>query len=94
MTYCILHTAHCILHTAYDILHTAHCITSNAICMTGTNLYSLCPLYPLSATGALAMASSGSIDDTGIIFVGLYVMIFALIVFLYEVSQLLKVCTY
>jgi hypothetical protein len=41
----------------------------------------------LAATGALGIGSASSINDTGLIFVGLYLMIFASLLFLYEISQ-------
>ena len=44
----------------------------------------------LAAVGALGMGSAESINDTGLIFVGLYLMIFAALVFLYELSQILN----
>jgi cytochrome c biogenesis protein CcdA len=44
----------------------------------------------LAAVGALGMGSATSINDTGLIFVGLYLIIFAGLVFFYELSQVLK----
>lgn len=42
----------------------------------------------LAATGALGVGSASSINDTGTIFVGLYMIIFAAVVFIYELSQM------
>mmetsp|Transcript_5963 Transcript_5963/g.13173 ORF Transcript_5963/g.13173 Transcript_5963/m.13173 type:complete len:171 (+) Transcript_5963:77-589(+) len=44
----------------------------------------------MAATGALSMATASGINDTGLIFVGLYIMIFSAIIFLYELAQLSK----
>jgi cytochrome c biogenesis protein CcdA len=44
----------------------------------------------LAATGALGMGSAETINDTGLIFVGLYLIIFSGLVFFYELSQVLK----
>ena len=44
----------------------------------------------LAAVGALGMGSSTSINDTGLIFVGLYLIIFAGLVFFYELAQVLN----
>jgi len=41
----------------------------------------------LAATGALGVGSADSINDTGDIFVGIYMVLFAAIVFIYEISQ-------
>lgn len=41
----------------------------------------------LAATGALGISSANGIDDTGLIFVGLYLIIFSGLVTVYEVSQ-------
>jgi len=49
-------------------------------------------MFFLSVVGALAIASVGSADSTdatGLIFVGLYLLIFASILFIYEIIQLL-----
>lgn len=43
----------------------------------------------MAATAALAIYESNNIDDTGVVFVGIYMMIFAFVEFTYEVSQLL-----
>mmetsp|Transcript_1107 Transcript_1107/g.1808 ORF Transcript_1107/g.1808 Transcript_1107/m.1808 type:complete len:128 (-) Transcript_1107:580-963(-) len=43
-----------------------------------------------AAVGALGIGSAGSINDTGLIFVGLYLIIFAALVFLFELAQILK----
>lgn len=44
----------------------------------------------LAAVGALGIGSAEGIDDTGLIFVGLYLIIFAGLVFFYELAQVLK----
>lgn len=41
----------------------------------------------MAATGALGVGSADSISDTGTIFVGIYMFLFAAIEFIYEVSQ-------
>lgn len=41
----------------------------------------------LAAVGALGVGASNSTDDTGVIFVGIYLIIFAGIVFIYEAVQ-------
>lgn len=43
----------------------------------------------LAAVGALGMGEARSINDTGLIFVGLYIIIFAGLVFFYELAQVL-----
>ena len=43
----------------------------------------------LAAVGALGIGSANSINDTGLIFVGLYLILFAGLVFVYEISQVL-----
>ena len=42
----------------------------------------------LAATGALGVGSANSIDDTGIIFVGLYMVLFGIILFFFELNNL------
>lgn len=44
----------------------------------------------LAATGALGIGSANNINDTGLIFVGLYLIVFAGLVFFYEMSQVLN----
>ena len=44
----------------------------------------------LAAVGALGMGSAKTIDDTGLIFVGLYLIVFAGLVFFYELAQVLN----
>lgn len=41
----------------------------------------------LAATGALGVKSSTSINDTGVVFMGIYMILFAAIVTIYEISQ-------
>lgn len=46
----------------------------------------------LAATGALGIGnagSSGNINESGVVFVGIYMILFAAIVFIYEISQVL-----
>ena len=43
----------------------------------------------MAATAALAIYQSNDVDDTGIIFVSMYMMIFSAILFIYEISQVL-----
>lgn len=43
----------------------------------------------LAATGALGIGASNNVDDTGVVFVGIYMILFAAIVFIYEVSQVM-----
>lgn len=42
----------------------------------------------VAATGALGLKESSSVDDTGIVFVGIYLLIFATILFVYEFVQI------
>lgn len=42
----------------------------------------------MAATGALGIASANSVNDTGAVFVGIYMILFAAIVFIYEVAQI------
>jgi hypothetical protein len=42
----------------------------------------------VAATGALGLKESTSVDDTGIVFVGIYLLIFAAILFIYEAVQI------
>jgi hypothetical protein len=42
----------------------------------------------LAATGALGVGSADNINDTGTIFVGIYMIVFAAVVFIFEMSQL------
>lgn len=42
----------------------------------------------MAATGALAIYHSTDVQDTGVVFVGIYLMIFAAILFTYEVLQI------
>ena len=41
----------------------------------------------MAATGALGVGSADSINDTGNIFVGIYMVLFAAIMFLFEIAQ-------
>jgi hypothetical protein len=41
----------------------------------------------MAATGALGVGSANNINDTGVIFVGIYMILFAAILFIFEVSQ-------
>jgi len=43
----------------------------------------------MSAVGVLGILNSTNVNDTGVIFVGLYLVIFAAIEFMYELAQLL-----
>lgn len=45
----------------------------------------------MSANGAIAMASANSANDTGLVFLGLYLMLFALILFLYELMNVVHI---
>lgn len=45
----------------------------------------------LAAVGALGVGSANDINDTGVIFVGIYLCLFAAIEFLFEVSQICPV---
>jgi hypothetical protein len=42
----------------------------------------------LAAVGALGIGASDNVSDTGVIFVGIYMILFAAIVFIFEVSQI------
>jgi len=42
----------------------------------------------LAATGALGIQQSDSVNDTSVVFVGIYLILFAAIVFIYEIAQL------
>lgn len=42
----------------------------------------------LAATGALGVGGANDINDTGTIFVGIYMILFAAVVFIYEMAQL------
>lgn len=42
----------------------------------------------LAATGVLGIQQSSGVDDTSVVFVGIYLILFAAIVFLYEVAQM------
>jgi hypothetical protein len=42
----------------------------------------------LAATGALGIQQADGVDDTSVVFVGIYLIMFAAIVFLYEVAQM------
>ena len=42
----------------------------------------------LAACGALGVGSANSINDTGIIFVGLYMVLFGIILFLFELNAI------
>ena len=44
----------------------------------------------MAAVGALGIGSANSINDTGVIFVGLYLIIFAGLVVFYELAQILN----
>ncbi len=41
----------------------------------------------MAATGALGVGSANSINDTGTIFVGIYMILFAAVLFTFEVAQ-------
>ncbi len=43
----------------------------------------------LAAVGALGIGASNNVDDTGVIFVGIYMILFAAIEFIFEVSQVM-----
>ncbi len=43
----------------------------------------------LAAVGALGVGASNNIDDTGVIFVGIYMILFAAIEFIFEISQVM-----
>lgn len=46
----------------------------------------------LAATGALGIGnagSSGNINESGVVFVGIYMILFAAIVFIFEISQVI-----
>lgn len=45
----------------------------------------------LAATGAIGIGSSNDINDSGLFFVGMYLMLFSSIVVLYELSQVLQI---
>ncbi|RYG62484.1 hypothetical protein EON64_17785 [archaeon] len=42
----------------------------------------------MAATGAIGIANTDSINDTGVIFVGIYMLLFASVQFVFEISQL------
>lgn len=42
----------------------------------------------VAATGALGVKDSNSVNDTGVIFVGIYLIVFAAILFAYEMAQI------
>lgn len=42
----------------------------------------------MAATGALVVAKADSVNDTGIVFIGLYMCLFAAILFCYELIQI------
>mmetsp|Transcript_171 Transcript_171/g.142 ORF Transcript_171/g.142 Transcript_171/m.142 type:complete len:201 (-) Transcript_171:18-620(-) len=42
----------------------------------------------MCACGALGVANSTSVTDTGVVFVGIYMLIFGAILFLYEIAQI------
>eukprot|EP01031_Cornospumella_fuschlensis_P043512 gene43512-53200_t len=42
----------------------------------------------MAATGAIGIANTDSINDTGVIFVGIYMLLFASVQFIFEVAQL------
>lgn len=41
----------------------------------------------MAATGALGVGSANSINDTGTIFVGIYMVLFAAVLFTFEIAQ-------
>ena len=49
----------------------------------------LSPIIILCVVGALGIGKSTSVNDTGTVFVGLYMIVFAGIVVVYEISQIL-----
>jgi hypothetical protein len=51
-------------------------------------------MFFMAFTGAVGTLSSDNVDDTGVIFVGIYLMIFAAIEFMYELSQIVKITSF
>jgi hypothetical protein len=47
--------------------------------------------FLISSTGALGIGASKSINDTAVVFVGLYLILFSMIIFFYEIMQMFKV---
>ena len=41
----------------------------------------------MASTGAIGIKNAGSVEDTGTVFVGLYLILFASILFIYELAQ-------
>eukprot|EP01039_Chlorochromonas_danica_P004401 gene4400-4823_t len=44
----------------------------------------------MAATGAIGVANADSVDDTGVIFVGIYMIFFAAIQFFFEITQVCR----
>lgn len=42
----------------------------------------------MAATGALGIGGSDNVDDTGVVFVGIYLIVFAAILTFFEIAQL------
>jgi len=42
----------------------------------------------MAASGALVVGQANSVNDTGVVFIGLYMCLFAAILFLYELIQI------
>eukprot|EP01038_Epipyxis_sp_PR26KG_P008044 gene8044-10899_t len=51
-------------------------------------IFNLGMMVFMAATGALGVLNADSVSDAGIIFVGIYMIVFAGIVFVYEISQI------
>lgn len=48
-------------------------------------------MFFMAFTGVAGILSSNNVDDTGVVFVGSYLLIFAAIEFFYELSQIIKI---
>ena len=46
----------------------------------------------MGTTGVLGVASASGADDTGLVFIGLYMLVFSLILFIFEINQLRPNC--
>jgi hypothetical protein len=57
---------------------------------TATFIMNLGLMFFQAAVGAIGIGESNSINDTGLIFVGLYVFLFASLVFIFELIQVCK----
>lgn len=49
-------------------------------------------MFFVAATGALGIDNSDGVDDTGLVFVGLYLILFAAGLFIYEMAQFTPCC--